>query len=251
MLLSDSKLRTLLQDKVVPAWEAVRPAPKVTIDFGDGKRLERTLKGNTVLYLCTPDGKVIDAFPAVYTASDFLREVEPALVAFDKQLEPAAWHKGQVAQVIDREHNRVMMAKAFVESPLLEALGKQRRRGLANREAQPAQADGELALGYQNLVSKLSDMSEEPASAREMKRKVPKQIQNDPESLGRWVVEQDSAFSVKLLRPAVHMLLSLESSPTPASLRDRMFKEVLQVPLDDPYLGLGDLVVPGTAKPKG
>jgi hypothetical protein len=78
VLLSDEKVKKLLTEEVVPVWESVRAAPKITIDFGGGKKLERTLKGNTVIYLCTPDGKVIDAFPGVYTPEDFLTQIKPA-----------------------------------------------------------------------------------------------------------------------------------------------------------------------------
>ena len=34
----------------------MRPAPKVTIDFGNGHTLERTLKGNTIFYVMRADG---------------------------------------------------------------------------------------------------------------------------------------------------------------------------------------------------
>ena len=37
-------------------WESVRPAPKVTIDFGDGRVLNRTVTGNSLHYVLDADG---------------------------------------------------------------------------------------------------------------------------------------------------------------------------------------------------
>ena len=65
----------MLQDRYVLCWQSVRDVPKVTIDFGGGKVLERTLKGNTAFYLCRPDGRVVDILPGVYTPEDFLSEL--------------------------------------------------------------------------------------------------------------------------------------------------------------------------------
>src|SRR5437763_15826444 len=57
----------------------VRPVPQVTIDFGDGRKLKRTLGGNTVIEICLPDGRVVDAFPGLYTPEDFLSEAGQTL----------------------------------------------------------------------------------------------------------------------------------------------------------------------------
>ena len=52
--------------------------PKVTIDFGDGRKLERTLTGNSIHYILDADGRVIDALPGLYGPKPFLREIERA-----------------------------------------------------------------------------------------------------------------------------------------------------------------------------
>ncbi len=40
-----------LRDKYILHWQSVRPAPKITIDFGDGRKLERTITGNSIHYI--------------------------------------------------------------------------------------------------------------------------------------------------------------------------------------------------------
>ncbi|HLM01721.1 MAG TPA: hypothetical protein VK400_11755, partial [Pyrinomonadaceae bacterium] len=59
-------------------WKSVRPAPKVTIDFGDGRKIERTLTGNSIHYLLDESGAIIDALPGLYSPQSFLKYVAEA-----------------------------------------------------------------------------------------------------------------------------------------------------------------------------
>jgi hypothetical protein len=44
----------------------------VTIDFGDGRKIERTITGNSIHYVLDADGRIIDALPGLYGAKAFL-----------------------------------------------------------------------------------------------------------------------------------------------------------------------------------
>src|SRR5262245_52865417 len=61
------------------AWESARPVPHVTIDFGDGHVLERTLRGNIVTYLRTARGEVFDLIPGLVDAREYARRLAQAL----------------------------------------------------------------------------------------------------------------------------------------------------------------------------
>jgi hypothetical protein len=50
--------------------------PKVTIDFGDGRKLERTLTGNSIHYILDSEGGMIEALPGLYGPKAFLRGLE-------------------------------------------------------------------------------------------------------------------------------------------------------------------------------
>jgi hypothetical protein len=52
-------------------WQSVRPIPKVTIDYGDGRKLERTLTGNSIHYILDSSARPIDAIPGLYGPSAF------------------------------------------------------------------------------------------------------------------------------------------------------------------------------------
>lgn len=56
-------------------WESVRPAPKVTIDFGDGRVLTRTVTGNSLHYVLDADGRPHDVIPGLWGPGDFLRRL--------------------------------------------------------------------------------------------------------------------------------------------------------------------------------
>ncbi|MEO8054300.1 MAG: hypothetical protein ABI768_04060 [Acidobacteriota bacterium] len=62
-------------------WESVRPAPKVTIDFGDGRTLVRTITGNSLHYVLDADGRATDVFPGLWGPEEFLRRVRGVAAA--------------------------------------------------------------------------------------------------------------------------------------------------------------------------
>jgi hypothetical protein len=43
VLYPNDEVSAVLRDRFVLHWRSVRPVPTVTIDFGDGRKLERTL----------------------------------------------------------------------------------------------------------------------------------------------------------------------------------------------------------------
>jgi hypothetical protein len=63
----------------------------VTIDFGDGRKIERTLTGNSIHYVLDDDGRPIDAIPGLYGPAAFLKQLNQAIIAFRTLAkEPAA-----------------------------------------------------------------------------------------------------------------------------------------------------------------
>lgn len=81
VLYADAQLSQYLRDSFVLHWESVRPVPRITIDYGDGRVIERTITGNSIHYVTTPDGGVIDAIPGVYSAKAFRQRIEAAWLA--------------------------------------------------------------------------------------------------------------------------------------------------------------------------
>src|SRR5215467_1687103 len=74
-LYPSAEINELLRERYILHWESVRPAPRVTIDFGDGRKLERTITGNSIHYILDADGQVVDALPGLYGAPAFANEL--------------------------------------------------------------------------------------------------------------------------------------------------------------------------------
>lgn len=70
-LYANAEISQTLREKYVLHWQSVRPVPKVTIDFGDGRKLERTLTGNSIHYVLAHDGRPLDGLPGLHGPQAF------------------------------------------------------------------------------------------------------------------------------------------------------------------------------------
>jgi hypothetical protein len=82
VLYPNADVNAALRDRFVLHWQSVRPVPTVTIDFGDGRKLERTLTGNSIHYILDSQARTIDALPGLYGPKAFLRGLSSAETVF-------------------------------------------------------------------------------------------------------------------------------------------------------------------------
>lgn len=75
ILYSNEEIAKTLREKFILHWQSMRPAPRVTIDFGDGRKLERTLTGNSIHYVLDADGQPLEALPGLYGPAAFRRQL--------------------------------------------------------------------------------------------------------------------------------------------------------------------------------
>lgn len=123
-LYANEEISNYLRENYVLMWKTVRPVPKVTIDFGDGRMLERTLTGNSAHYVLTPDGQVVDGLPGLFGPREFLRQVKAgaavarkvhALPASERQAALADWHRFELTRALARwETELAAVSPAFV-----------------------------------------------------------------------------------------------------------------------------------------
>lgn len=78
VLYSNAEVSAYLREHYVLHWQSVRPVPKVTIDYGDGRKLERTLTGNSIHYVLDSKGTPIEALPGLYGPQAFRRALHDA-----------------------------------------------------------------------------------------------------------------------------------------------------------------------------
>ncbi len=72
-LYANHEVAEYLRDHFTLHWESIRPVPKITIEFGDGRTICSTLTGNSIHYVLDVHGRPIDAVPGLYNPAAFIR----------------------------------------------------------------------------------------------------------------------------------------------------------------------------------
>ncbi len=250
-LFQTSEFKQLVGKDVIPAWEMVRPVPRVTIDFGDGKKIERTVRGNAVMYLLNSDGQVIDAFPGVYTAGDFVPAVRATLAALAKAdaAQVAAFHQSAATVAMETRRRNTTLGKSVVESPTLFAIGASPIAG-ASPTVRPRDAKHAAFLTAAAQLADLSLTPMPPADAVRLATNNPAATPKDP-GIAERIIASDSRRNLEAVRPVVHLWLASEPKLlTPAEARDIVLETILKIPYKDPYFGLEDVLLPGTPAAK-
>ena len=83
-LYANEAVAALLRDSFVLHWESVRPAPRVTIDFGDGRVVTRTITGNSCHLLLDSEGRPFDVLPGLYGPKAFREQLALAAESYPR-----------------------------------------------------------------------------------------------------------------------------------------------------------------------
>ncbi len=71
VLYSDPEIAAWLSETFVLHWSSERPAPLLTIDYGDGRTVQRTITGNSVHYVLDETGRPLDVLPGLVSPRSF------------------------------------------------------------------------------------------------------------------------------------------------------------------------------------
>lgn len=125
----DPAINRVLRERFVLHWQSVRPVPRVTIDFGNGQTLVKTLTGNSAHLVLDPDGRPADALPGLFTPEVFAQLLVRAhALALAPPQQRAARHRRELERPVKVrpvppprafEASRLAMAKHAVELPVL------------------------------------------------------------------------------------------------------------------------------------
>jgi hypothetical protein len=222
VLFSNPEVSSFVSSHFVAAWESVRPVPTVEIDFGNGRKLKRTVNGNTATYICDPTGRVVDVIPGLNTPEAYLQDLRYALnlyraslAAFDKTV--IEYHQENRTTPTVYEWVRNDMAKSFNERLLRMSLDKRAemagRKGLGTRIV-PGPYSG-TDVGKMAIEGPVKRLTSQEAA----------------------ILAADTELNRKERKPVIHRILS-EKIVKPSDITKRIYKEALHCDLDDPYLGL-------------
>lgn len=131
LLYPDPRVNRLLRERFILHWQSVRPVPIVTIDFGGGKQLRKTITGNSVHLVLDAQGRPVDALPGLMRAETFAQQlIEGHALATGERRRLAQAHARRLAAAPPAAPapSRAMAASALamskhrVELPLLRAV---------------------------------------------------------------------------------------------------------------------------------
>ncbi len=230
MLFSNDSVAACLNDQFECSWESVRPVVRCEIDFGDGRKLTRTLNGNVAIYLCTHRGEVFDVIPGLIEPEALLARLKVA-VGFDAAL--AALPASARAEAVRRYHQALEGHEGASDAELKRIAESVRRI--------PDMSKRMIEQPIKDALKAAARLIEAPtvrdASKHVVEFPIKKAIQDS--------LDEDTVYNTKKREPRVHALLAKRPLETPSSLTKTVYKEVLDFDLDDPWLGLAPYVLGG------
>jgi hypothetical protein len=233
VLFSQPEIAGFLSDSFECAWESVRPVPRLSIDFGDGRELERTLRGNIATYVCTSAGETFDLVPGLVSGAQYVARLREALALFG-----ALREERFVGD--DRAAERRARAVADWHRALVEPTN-----GPGDFLIEPPA----FAVSRPDNMSKMSvELLLEMAVARAIPRFAGEEPAAGPDQHDAWnpsPLELDDMHARARGYRAAHQFLAARALTHPAALTHDVYRELLHVDLADPYLGLAPDVLGG------
>lgn len=125
-LYANTEVSAYLRQHYVLHWSSERPVPVATIDFGDGRKVTRTITGNSIHYVLDAEGRLVDALPGLYGARTFidvLQRAERAAAMPPAQRED--WHEAELVALLERfnaDRRRAGASKDATQLPSVPGL---------------------------------------------------------------------------------------------------------------------------------
>ncbi|HEY3968378.1 MAG TPA: hypothetical protein VGM05_27685 [Planctomycetaceae bacterium] len=243
-LYPNSGVRGLLASQFVLHWQSVRAVPIITIDFGDGRQIRRTITGNSLHLVLDGQGRTIDVLPGLYAPAAFAQELQqlaaaaPGLGALGEsaflarrtayhrdrlQLRRQTWDdlcrtaKLTAPLAIGVNHDPAVwssIAKQTADHPVLDTTA---RRAVIERGPPAAEVAGRLALS--------KSITETPAMV--LIRNVTR------------FINEDSVRNEYDLHVQIHNWFAAKQPvPEREVLVRRIYSDLFLSPVDDPWYGL-------------
>lgn len=241
VLYPNPEVARVLREEFVLYWKSVRPVPRVTIDFGDGRVLQRTITGNSIHYVLDADGHVIDALPGLYGPKAFLAALRPAIQTAAASAKLDAPERGKFLR--DYHGQRILEIERSWRSDAEKA-------NIA--AADPSQWDdatwkkiaalhgGDARLDGASIELMRAKWPDAMAATRitASKAMVETPLMREVHLLEHSVAE-DTVRNEYLLHHTIHDWLAHGGTDANAdALNERVYAELFLSPLSDPWLGL-------------
>jgi len=249
-LYPNAEVNQFLKDHFILHWESVRPVPVVTIDFGDGRKLVRTVTGNSVHYVLDSQGRVVDALPGLYSAKMFvaeLKKITTALASFSKQ-DPAVYAayqegraqalRGEWAADLNRIDPSALPAPQEVPpaiNQMADLMTEKKWQAIANLHQDGTILDNRALQLISNKFPSAQDASYLTMSKTAVERPIVRALKPLQDNIAA-----DSYLNNYQLRSKILSFLASSQNQDRSlpGITDWVYANVFLTPPNDPWLGL-------------
>jgi hypothetical protein len=263
-LYANAKIAKTLRENFVLHWSSERPVPKVTVDFGDGRKICSTVTGNSAHYLLDAGGNPLDVVPGLYSPDAFLAQLGNLQALYARY---ARLDRARRDDYIREYHVDQMLTAMRVRDVELQNLGKARVTPLPVMPVKAVRASKAAPVAQTKMVLEvpiLADLGQpietiadsdwkaisashaagvrfDAASLALMKEKA---SSFQPAMLARLqrTVAEDTLRNEYDLHLRIHQWYANGRRPTRSttleSLNKRVYAELFLTPAADPWLGL-------------
>ena len=234
-------VRSTLATKYVLHWESVRAVPIITIDFGDGRSIKRTITGNSLHLVLDARGRTVDVLPGLYGAGFFARVLQQSESVARKvadlddvhfKSEMVTFHMQQLRDQQTRWSDDWKQLGAVIIPKLGAELDDASWSNLAQKYQSEVAFDGMTMAAVQSKQTAeaagpvaMAKMVTETAPMRLLKNLVP-------------VVGQDTVKNEYKMHRQLHQWLQEAGVIDRDALVSRIYGELFLSPLNDPWYGL-------------
>lgn len=274
-LYPNAQISKFLQDHYILHWESVRPVPKMTIDFGDGRVLKRTITGNSIHYVLDAEEQIIDALPGMYGPQAFLVRLQDSeqfasqLAKADPKKKAELLNKHYLARValierqwkadlehegikIDRElaevkgeatadrAGEISMSKMRVEDRLVMAIFGNEKILSQNTDESAWFMLAQLHVGECRLDESSRRLIQEKQMRVGLPSKLPPQGEEQASLIGQFEksMAMDTVRNTYVLQHRIYGWLARRAPSSLKEFNTRVYRDLFLTPSDDPYFGL-------------
>jgi hypothetical protein len=236
VLFSSADIAEYVNAGFEPVWVSVRPVPMVTIDFGNGHKVTRTLHGNIATSVCDSDGKVLDILPGIYQPGEYRKQLEQLVLlnVYARAGAPGQGFEATIKTYHQRQYERLKAEKP-ADRLVYNAVADFGKARIENPVKLLAAADPAPPLQRDPVTGEIKKSGDKPAAAESVSKKA--------EGVAGWKeLAEDTRINETIRRRQIHEMLATTGPVPMESVVKWLYKEVLHADLDDPMLGLGEVL---------
>lgn len=252
-LYPNAEVSSYLRDHFILHWQSVRPVPRITIDMGDGRRIERTITGNSIHYILDANGNPIDALPGLYGAKTFVAELQRAeaaeqqsskLTGAERERFLVDFHSARLAEITHQWSTDLVKVNSATTPQTVAALDRNQLDAVTTEDAWKkivALHHDEAALDPSSV--RLIQFKQPPTAAQAGRITTSKRAVEDPmvrmlRNLQNSIAE-DTIHNEYQLHARIHeWFVSGIAYQNLYTLNTRVYAELFLTPNSDAWLGL-------------